>query len=263
MSVEPPLPDGEPDRPPEAGRAVSVQMPLGRVWATYVVMGLIAVVFAAQLALEQLTGVDLVLLLGAKINEAIAAGQIWRLLTAVFIHAGLVHFLFNMYALYYLGQQVEAFFGWLRFTIIFLFSGLAGSTLSLLFNANPSVGASGGVFGLIAALGVFLYRNRALFGQQGRHQLQNIVVIAAINLLIGLQGGIDNWGHLGGLLGGLVLGWLIGPVWQVEWDPMQGGRPVVRDTQVLAGRVPLLLALLAGFAAFISAAVYYTVLRYR
>jgi membrane associated rhomboid family serine protease len=241
----------------------AIRLPLGRVWATYVFMGLIALVFAAQFATQQLIGVDVVVVLGAKVNSAIAEGEYWRLVTAVFIHAGLVHFLFNMYALYYLGQQVEAFAGPFRFAVIFLCSGITGASFSLLLNPSPSVGASGGIFGLIGAMAVFFYRNRALFGQRGRQQLQGIVAIAVINLLIGLQGGIDNWGHVGGLLAGLVLSWFVGPIWQVQWSPASGEPAQAVDVQAMTGRWGVLAALLAGFAAFVALGIVLTVTRYR
>jgi rhomboid protease GluP len=193
-----------------------VRLPLRRPWLTYGLLALIGAVFLAQLGLQATLGRDLVVALGAKSNAAIAAGQYWRLLTGVFIHANIIHFFFNAYALYYLGREVEAVAGAGRLAAIFLYAGLAGTTFSLLFNPSPSVGASGGIFGLIGALAVFLYRNRRLFGEGGRQRLRSIAGIAIINLLIGLSGGIDNWAHLGGLLGGAAMSWVIGPVWQVR-----------------------------------------------
>ena len=118
------------------------------------------------------------------------------------------------------------------------------------FNPSPSVGASGAIFGLIGALAVFLYRNRQIFGERGRRNLQNVIIIAAINFLFGLRGGIDNWAHLGGLIGGLILGWFMGPVWAVTWEAMQGGQPSITDTQPLGARQWVLaLAFLVGLAA--------------
>jgi rhomboid protease GluP len=234
----PPMP-GAP-QPPAAlaapGQQVSARMPVQRVWATYVFLGLITVVFVAQLAVNQVTGADLIANLGAKDNQLIAQGEYWRLFTAIFVHASLLHYGFNAYALYIIGRDVERFSGPARFTVIFLLAGLSGSVFSLVFNPSPSVGASGAIFGLIGALAVFLYRHRKLFGERGRRNLQNVVIIALINLLIGLQGNIDNWAHLGGLIGGLILGWVLGPVWAVTWDPMQGGQPVIADQQPMGPR---------------------------
>jgi rhomboid protease GluP len=228
---------------PAARRAVSARLPFHHVRATYVFLGLIIVVFLAQLASTQLAGVDLILAFGAKDNTRIAHGEFWRLLTAVFVHASVLHIAFNGYALYILGRDVEAFAGWLRFTLIFLLAGLSGSVASLLFNPAPSVGASGAIFGLIGALVVFLYRHRKLFGERGRRNLQSIIVIALINLLIGLSGGIDNWAHLGGLAGGLILGWFLGPVWSLTVDPTQAGQGVIQDQKPMgAAQWALVLA---------------------
>jgi len=105
---------------------------------------------------------------------------------------------------------------------------------------------------LIGALAVFLYRHRKLFGERGRRNLQNIIVIALINFAIGLQGNIDNWAHLGGLVGGLILGGVLGPVWAVSRDPMQGGQPVIVDQQPMGGRQWLLVLAFAVAVAALS-----------
>jgi rhomboid protease GluP len=215
---------------------VRLRLPSHRVWVTYVLLGLLAVVFLAQLAFDQLGLRDLVLALGAKENTLIAHGEYWRLLTAVFIHASLLHFGFNAYALYNLGREVERFSGPVRMALIFLFSGLSGTVFSLIFNPSPSVGASGAIFGLIGAMGVFLYRHRRILGDGGRRALQNLILIALVNFAIGLQGRIDNWAHLGGLLGGVALCWVIGPYWELRPDPAAGGVAAsAYDRQPLAG----------------------------
>jgi rhomboid protease GluP len=215
----------QPWPPPPGPRRV--RLPLHRTWATYFLLGLIGVVFLGQLASEQLLGSDLLAALGAKVNRLIVAGEYWRLVTPIFLHGGLLHFLFNMYALYNLGREVEAFMGTARFVLLFFYAGVAGTVFSLLFTPNPSLGASGAIFGLIGAQGVFLYRNRKLFGERGRRGLQQIIMIALINLAIGLQGNIDNWAHLGGLLGGLALGWALGPAWRVEPAPLDPTQAVI------------------------------------
>jgi rhomboid protease GluP len=204
----------------DASAPIRVRLPLYSVRVTYIFLGLIGLTFAAQLGFRALLGFDPIIEYGAKENFLIAHGQTWRLLSAVFIHANLLHILFNAYALYNLGQEIEAFYGPVRFTLLFLFAGLSGSVLSMLLNPHPAVGASGAIFGLIGAEGVFLYRNRQLLGERGRRGLQSMIGIAVLNLLIGLQGAIDNWAHLGGLLGGLALGWLIGPLWELKFESL-------------------------------------------
>lgn len=217
-----------PAAPPPPQRA---RLPLHRPFVTYLLLGLIGLVFIGQLASEQLLGGDLLIAIGAKINDRIVAGEYWRLITPIFLHGNLLHFFFNMYALYNLGREVEAFMGAARFTLLFFYAGVAGTVFSLLFTPNPSVGASGAIFGLIAAQGVFLYRHRQLFGERGRRGLQQVVFIALINLAIGLQGNIDNWAHLGGLLGGLGVAWVLGPAWRVEPASTAPGALTVVDQQ--------------------------------
>jgi rhomboid protease GluP len=220
---------------------VTVRMPVHRVWATYVFLGIITVVFLAQLAGSQFLGGDIVGALGEKDNLLIAQGEYWRLFTAIFLHANILHFAFNAYALYIIGRDVERFSGAVRFTIIFLLAGLSGSLFSLVFTQANAVGASGAIFGLIGAQGVFLYRHRKLFGERGRRGLQNIIIIAVLNLAIGLQAGIDDWAHVGGLVGGLILGAVLGPFWALDRNPLQGGQPVIVDQQPMGGRQWLLV----------------------
>lgn len=194
---------------------VRLRLPLARPRVTYGLLGLIGAVFGLQLLSQWALGGDMVAYYGAKVNALIAQGELWRLITPIFVHGSLLHVGFNTYALYVLGRQVETLYGWQRFTVLFFVSGLAGTVFSLLLTPAPSVGASGAIFGLIGAEAVFMYRNRRLLGESAQRRLLNIVSIAALNLFLGLQGGIDNWAHLGGLVGGVALGWIIGPLWTV------------------------------------------------
>lgn len=146
--------------------------------------------------------------MGAKFNPLIMEGQYWRLLTAMFLHIGVIHLLFNLYALYALGPMVEGYFGHGRFLAIYFLGGLCGSLASYAFSPAVSAGASGAIFGLAGALTVYFLKYRDNFGQQGRAILQNMLVVIAINLVFGMtMRGIDNWGHIGGLVGGAVVAW--------------------------------------------------------
>jgi rhomboid protease GluP len=152
-------------------------------------------------------------LMGAKVNDLVAAGEYWRLLTATLLHASLIHIFFNGFALYALGPETERIYGTRRFLALYWLAGLAGSIASFALSPAPAVGASGAIFGLIGGLGVFYYRNRQILGQFGQAQLRGMLAIAGINLLIGFaaQGTIDNWGHLGGLVGGALAGLALAP----------------------------------------------------
>jgi membrane associated rhomboid family serine protease len=174
-------------------------------------------VFAAQEISLVAIGIDLPAGLGAKVNTAILAGQTWRLVTPLFLHGSLLHLFVNMYSLYALGPAIERLFGWRRMLTVYLVSGVAGVDLSLAFNRVDSLGASGAIFGLLGALGAFLFLHRASLGRSGEIHFRQIVLVALINLGIGLMPGIDNWAHLGGLAAGASLAFLLGPRFEVSF----------------------------------------------
>ena len=134
-------------------------------------------------------------------------GEYYRLITGMFLHANTVHLLFNMYALYIIGSQLESFLGRYRYLIVYLFSGIAGSCLSIFFSMGPSVGASGAIFGLLGSLLYFGYHYRVYLETVVKSQ---IIPLILINLLIGMMPGIDNWAHIGGLIGGILATMAVG-----------------------------------------------------
>lgn len=137
-------------------------------------------------------------------------GEIYRLITAAFVHANVLHIFFNMYALYALGPQIEKFYGRKRYLLIYLGSALLGSLLSVVLTNNVSVGASGAIFGLFGSMLYFGYKYRATLDGFLR---SGIIPVIVINLLLGFMiPGIDVYGHIGGLLGGLILSYAFGVV---------------------------------------------------
>ena len=150
---------------------------------------------------------------GALFGPLVAEGQYWRLLTAIFLHIGFVHIAFNSLGLFVFGTAFERTSGPARMAVVYIGSGLAGSALSYL--ANPAVrsaGASGAIFGVLGALAVYLFVNRQEFGRMGQREITTVLFLAAINLLNGLTTpGVDNWAHVGGLIGGAALGLAIMP----------------------------------------------------
>lgn len=227
-------PAGEPPRPQPAPQRLT--LPLQRIWLTYVLLAAIGAVFLGQLALAPIEGdVDPIINLGAKVNSLIAAGQLWRLVTPIFIHAGLTHFLFNAYALYLFGRRVESAYGAARLFILFFFSGIGGTIASLWLSPYISVGASGALFGLFAAEAVLLWRNRALLGAYANSRLGNLLVMAVLNLFIALAPGsqIDLWAHVGGALTGALMAAWIGPIWRVVPSEVSFGQREIRDAQAL------------------------------
>jgi rhomboid protease GluP len=205
----------QPRSAPPSG-TVPVTLPASSPRVTYTILGITVVVYLLQLLSQFIFGYDLVVNLGAKANDAIRAGQLWRFFTPMLLHGSILHIGFNMYALYIFGIGLERRYGHGRFLLIYILSGFAGAVFSFLFSSAYSIGASGAIFGLIGAEGIFLFQNRKLFGAQVRRALNNVIFVVAINLFLGLQPGIDNWGHVGGLMGGLIFAWFAGPHWEVQ-----------------------------------------------
>jgi rhomboid protease GluP len=121
-----------------------------------------------------------------------------------------------MYALVVFGVGLERNFGHWRYLTLYVLGAFTGNVFSFLLSSGYSVGASTAIFGLIGAEGIFLYQNRKMFGSQFGRAIGNIVFIVAINLLLDLTPGIDIWGHIGGLLGGLIFTFFAGPRFEVE-----------------------------------------------
>ncbi len=208
---------GEERRPPPQSTAVEVRLPHVAPVVTYSLLAITVLFYLLQLASRFYLGVDLLVYYGAKQAAFIRFGQYWRLITPIFLHASLAHIVLNMYALIRLGAGLEARFGHGRFLLLYVSGGFAGNVLSFLLTSGASVGASTAIFGLLAAEGVFLYQNRLFLRQYAAQALGNILFLAAINLFLGFSSsGIDNWGHVGGLLGGLLFTWFGGPRWKVE-----------------------------------------------
>ncbi len=141
------------------------------------------------------------LLFGANYPVLVRAGDYYRLITSAFLHVGLLHLIFNNYALYVIGSQLESFLGKVKFLIIYLVSAICGSLMSMLFSDGISVGASGAIFGLLGSLLYFGYNYRVYLGTVLKSQIIPLIIL---NLIIGfVTPGIDNAAHIGGLLGGL------------------------------------------------------------
>ncbi len=165
-----------------------------------------------------ITGVNIMLpdnesllLWGANFRPATLDGEWWRLLSSCFLHIGIFHLLMNMYALLYIGMLLEPYLGKSRFLSAYLITGIAGSAASLYWNElTISAGASGAIFGMYGVFLAMLTTN--LIEKSARKALlTSIAVFVGYNLLNGLQGGIDNAAHIGGLVSGLIIGYSFYP----------------------------------------------------
>ncbi len=248
------LPPHIPPPPPPQ----QLRLPLSRPRWTYVFLAAIGVMFVVEVvsgATNFAGGGDerALIALGANYAPGVMAGEYWRLFTANFLHIGLFHIFFNGYALYILGQEVESLYGATRFIVIFLVGCVAGAIASFAFTFGLSAGASTGIFGLIGTLIAFFARNRKLFGTLGRARLNNLLIVGLINIFYGVVNPqIDNWGHVGGFLAGLTLGWLLCPWYQIE-QGSDGSRRVVDRNSLQAEWIGVSLFTVLLIVAFVAA----------
>jgi rhomboid protease GluP len=185
---------------------------------TLALIGVLALVFVLQIGARSLDSRDGIIRAGALWRDGVAHGQLWRLVTPIFLHGGAEHLVSNAVALFILGLVCEHAFGRAQFVILFLVSGLSGSVLSVLLNPGPSVGASGAIFGLQGAAIVLFRRHRDRLLVRDRRIGFVLLVWAAYSIIGGIATPyIDNGAHIGGAIGGALLARRLHPV---VLDPM-------------------------------------------
>lgn len=170
---------------------------------TYILIAINVLVFISSMFNENI-------LLNFAVNRELIVniGQYYRLFTGMFLHSGIIHLLFNMYALYIIGMQLESFLGKWKYLVVYLLSGLGASMLSIFFSNSFSVGASGAIFGLMGALLYFGYHYRVYLDSVVKSQIIPLIVL---NLILGFTlSGIDNWAHVGGLVSGILATMAVG-----------------------------------------------------
>ncbi|BDG10695.1 rhomboid family intramembrane serine protease [Anaeromyxobacter paludicola] len=196
-----------PPSPADRSPAPSFRERVRQAPATWALIGS----FVAVFLLSALDPDALLVQRFAKVNEAIREGEVWRLVTASFLHGGLAHLAFNSMALASVGPSIELLYGRPKFLLVFLAGGAVGMAASVAFVPQPSVGASAGIFALFGALLGFAVRARRRLTPQARRLiLQDVGWVVALNVGLGLMSGfIDNAAHLGGLAGGVLFGLLL------------------------------------------------------
>ncbi|KAL6979616.1 tubulin folding cofactor A [Sarracenia purpurea var. burkii] len=146
---------------------------------------------------------------GLEWQKVVHEHQGWRLVSCIWLHAGVIHLLANMLSLVFIGIRLEQQFGFVRVGAIYLLSGFGGSILSSLFIQNSiSVGASGALFGLLGAMLSELFTNWTIYANKAA-ALFTLVIIIAINLAVGILPHVDNFAHIGGFLTGFLLGFVL------------------------------------------------------
>ncbi len=206
----PPLPAAHETWPELVGQLVrGLFIPSRRFLATPLLIDFCLLVFglmvASGVSASDPTGRELVRW-GSNVSGLTLHGQPWRLLSCLFVHAGLSHLLLNMFSLWLLGLLVEDRVGPLRLLLVYLACGVVGSLASLWWHTDGinSVGASGAVFGLYGLLLVLLVSKKLVLDKSDRRAMLGLVLYLVFsNLLSGLTGNIDNAAHLGGLATGL------------------------------------------------------------
>lgn len=177
-----------------------------KIIVTYVIIGLLVLIYLLGLFTNnQDNFINMFAVYGPFIRKY---HEYYRLLTGTLLHGGLFHLLSNCYALYIIGSQIESFYGKSKYLIIYLFSAITGSLLSITLANNASIGASGAIFGLMGSLLYFGYYYRVYIGSTWK---QRILPVILLNLVIGLiVPGIDYFAHIGGLIGGVLISMAVG-----------------------------------------------------
>lgn len=190
---------------------IKIDKPIGEmVTPTNIIIGLNIIMFLITAyysrSLSNINNYVLVFF-GAKVNFLIDKGEYFRLFTAMFLHGGIVHIGFNMYALKSLGDLSERIYGTKKFLAIYFLGGLTGSYFSYIFSDTISVGASGAIFALLGGALIYAYKEK---NRIGKEFFIEILKVIGINIFIGLTlPNIDNYGHLGGLIGGAIVAFIM------------------------------------------------------
>ena len=250
----PPPPRPEPGPDDQAPRQrVNLRIPSVNPTATYVLIAINVLIFVIRAISRDLD--EQIFLWGANhAPDVLLKGEYYRLFTSMFLHASIfnpfggyalqnsLHLIFNMYILYAVGTSLERLFGHTRFLIIYLLGGLGGSVLSVLLSGpdSYSVGASGAVFAILGGEFIYLYHHRKLMGAAGRARRQSLIVFGVVNLIFGFASlvpgsamRVDNWAHIGGLAGGLILSWFISPILNLRAHPDHPGEILGEDVNPL------------------------------
>jgi rhomboid protease GluP len=184
--------------PVDFERGMSLVPPL-----TLALMAANLAMFARELASGALTDRDTIVAAGALVRDKVLAGEVWRLVTSMFLHGGVDHLIGNMIVLYIVGMACEHALGLARTAYVYFAAGFTGAMVSLLLRPGPSVGASGAIFGLLASVVVVLYCYRGRFHLRDNRIGLVLAAWAAYQVLSGLATPyIDNAAHLGGMIGG-------------------------------------------------------------
>ena len=176
--------------------------------------GIIGITAAVSLTALVSTDADVIYRTLWLDKNEVDAGQIWRLWTVTLLHGSIIHFGFNMYALYICGPIVEQIYGPIRTLVFYLVAAAGGSVATFaLSEGNPVVGASGAIFGFFGLLFTASRLHLPMLDRRGRALISQVGMLIVVNILIGFAlPGIDNIAHIGGLATGVLLGVAVSPI---------------------------------------------------
>ncbi|XP_047150577.1 RHOMBOID-like protein 9, chloroplastic [Vigna umbellata] len=157
------------------------------------------------------------LLYGAKINHLIMVGEWWRLITPMFLHAGIFHMALSCWALVTFGPQVCKGYGSFTFFLIYILGGIACNFTSFLHTSDPTVGGTGPVFAIIGAWLMYQIQNKDVIASDTSENLfQKAIIITALMFILSHFGPIDEWSHFGAAFSGMAYGFLTIPTFQLN-----------------------------------------------
>jgi membrane associated rhomboid family serine protease len=182
---------------------------------TNILIGINVAVYLILAFLSRSVDIDpnVLLTAGAQYGPLVAHGEYWRIFTAMFLHFNIFHIGLNMLSLFFIGTAVEVFYGKWRYLVIYLASGIVGGIVTQILTPNAlAAGASGAIFGVFGALGVFYLFNRRALGAYGQGAIMNWVFWLGLNLVFGFSNtGIGIWDHIGGLVAGMAIAAILMP----------------------------------------------------
>lgn len=229
------------------GLAAPLSPPPGRRYfptvATYVLIAVDVIIFALMTASGGSKNVNVLLEYGASYGPSFRAGEYWRLVMPMFLHIGWEHLATNMFALWLLGNFLEPLYGYGRFTLLYVLSGMGGALLSMEASTHIAAGASGAIFGVAGAMLITGILHPETIPRRWKDVFGiGILLVIILNLIFGhFVHHIDNWAHLGGLITGLVLAWLIPPA------RVAGARWIAKTAQPILA-IPVIIVAVAMVA---------------
>jgi len=201
LTVTPDMLAEAPDERIDFERGLSYRPP-----ATVALIAVLVAIYALQVRSGSLASEAAIVDSGALVRSRVIEGEYWRMFSATLLHGGLDHLIGNCAALYILGMAGEHALGAWRMLLLYVASGLAGSLASVLAGPGPSVGASGAICGLMGGVVLILFRHRHIYHVRSKEIAVVLAAWAGYTILTGaIDPNIDNWAHLGGLIGGALV----------------------------------------------------------